>query len=52
MTSLGFNYWSEAQKVHYLIKGIKTNLVDTCSDKIIGSAALRNEFAVAARHVA
>ena len=51
LTSHGFNDWSEAQKVFYLIKGINTSIVDTCPDSISGSAALRDDFGVAAHHV-
>ena len=52
MNSHGFNDWSEAQKVRYLIKGINTNLVDTYLANISGSAALCYDFASEARHVA
>ena len=48
----GFTDWSEAQKVRYFIKGIKTNLVRSCLANISGSAALLDDFAAAARHVA
>ena len=35
-----------------MIKGIKTNIVDTCLSNIRGSEVLRDDFASAARHVA
>ena len=51
LTAHGFNGWSEAQKVWYFIKGINTNIDDTCLSNISRSEALRDDFAVAARHV-
>ena len=51
LTSHGFNAWSEAQKVCYLIIGIKTNIVDTCLANISGSVALRDDFAAVVSHV-
>ena len=38
LTSHGSNNLPEAKKVCYLIKGIKTNLVDTCLANISGLA--------------
>ena len=52
LTSHGFNYWSETQKVLYFIKGINNNLINTFIANISGSATLRDDFAAAARHVA
>ena len=52
LTAHGFNGWSEAQKVWYLIKGINTNLVDTCIDSISRSVAFHDDFATAALNIA
>ena len=52
LTDHGFNYWSEAQKFHYQIKLINTNLLETCLANIIGSAAFHDDFYAAARNVA
>ena len=52
MTAHGFNYWSEVQKVLYMINGIKTHLVDTFIANISGSSVLRDDFDAAACHVA
>ena len=52
LTTHGFNDCSQAQKVSYLIKGIKTNLVYTCLTNASGSEFLCDDFALAARHVA
>ena len=51
LTAHGFNYWSEAQKVRYLVKRIQINLVNTCPANISGSAALHDDLAAVARHV-
>ena len=48
LTAHGFNDWSEAYQVHYLIKGININLVENCLANISGSAALRDDFSAAA----
>ena len=52
LTDHGFNDWSEAHKVIYLIKGIKTNLGDTCLANIREAVAICDYFVSAARHVA
>ena len=52
LTAHGFNDWSEAQKVIYLIKSIKTNIVEHFPSNISGSAVLRDDFVAAAHHVA
>ena len=52
MTAHGFNDWSEAHKVCYLIKVINTNIVDTCLSNISMSEVLCDDFSAAERHVA
>ena len=47
----GFNYYTDAQKVHYLIDGIKTANLETCIETITTNDALREDFGCAARHI-
>ena len=52
LTDHGLNDWSEAQKFHYQIKLINTNLLDTCLSNTSRSAAFHDDFSAAARNVA
>ena len=47
----GFTDYNDAQKVRYLIDGIKTANIETCIETITTNDALREDFGRATRHI-